>query len=272
MRLLFLLILLCPLTSFAWSPVGNITIVLPFQQSGASGQVAYLLKSELFKRGVSANVLHKPGLLGAIGHKYLAESPADGMTIGIVTTAGLDAGDAVNIISTFGNQSFMLVSSGGYASSINSLLNDVASTERKFGLVNAGHELGLKAVLSASGISDKNVIRIPYKSGTQLYVDLAAGDIHFSFGATPGVIAFANTGRVKMLGVSTPTRITAFPNVPAIKEVLPKFVYDSYMMVAVPLDTPADAIKFYSKMFSEILSSRDVSSFLYGHPIHMTKR
>jgi tripartite-type tricarboxylate transporter receptor subunit TctC len=276
MRFVIFLLLFLPEVAVAWAPTGAITIVLPFQPSGASGQVAYMLKSELAARGVPSVVLHKPGALGAVGHKYLADSSPDGMTIGLITTAGLESTlydkNDFYVVSTLGNQSFMLVANKKHPAKLKPFLLAATQSGAKFGLVNAAHELGLSSVLLAAGLNGSSILRVPYKSGTQLYVDLSAGDIDFTFGATPGVIAFVNSGRVAMLGVSTPDRLLYFKDVPALRETFPNFKFDSFMMVATPAGVSSDAKAFYKKLFRSIVYSSEVGDFLYGSPIHMSKR
>ena len=279
MQILVLLFCLFVTPSLAWEPEGQVTIVLPFQIGGASGQTATLLKSEMAKRGLEATILPKPGAGSLTGHKFLADSPTDGRTIGIVTTAGLEAGEADSAagysrnsfatVAILGDQSFMLASNAATFTSMPRFLSHKG--EIRVGTLTAAQEVGVAAVMGAAGRSVNELLRVPYKSGSQLFIDLAAGDIHITFGATPGVIAFANSGRVKLLAVSTRSRLSAFPTVPTVAESLPYFRFESQMLVALPAGAPKQAVDFYSKLLLQIMSHPGVSNFLYGSPLHMAK-
>jgi tripartite-type tricarboxylate transporter receptor subunit TctC len=278
-RFIWLVLLFVSCPAFAWKPDGQVTIVLPFQIHGNAGQAAVIVKTELAKRGVNSAIMHKPGAAGAIGHKFLAESPADGLTIGFVTTSSMEVGDSdpaagysrrsFAIASVVGDQSFMLASNSSAFASLNQFLRHSGGS--RFGFINSGHESGFLAIVKAAGRSMDNVVRVNYKAGNQLFIDLASGDIHLTFSPTANLIPFANSGRVRLLAVSTEKRLSKYPEIPVIAEALPSFSFESHLAIALPANAPKNVVDFYSRALREITSKPDVVDFFYGSPLHMAR-
>src|SRR3954471_1501694 len=57
---------------------------------------------------------------------------------------------------------------------------------------------------------------VPYKGQAIAMTDLVGGQIHFGFPSIPASVAFIRTGRLRALGVTTPQRASALPDVPTI--------------------------------------------------------
>ena len=53
-------------------------------------------------------------------------------------------------------------------------------------------------------------------------------------------IAYIRSGQLKLLGVGSRTRLPAFPDVPAVAEVLPGFESETWMAIAAPPATPKE--------------------------------
>jgi tripartite-type tricarboxylate transporter receptor subunit TctC len=53
-------------------------------------------------------------------------------------------------------------------------------------------------------------------------------------------IAYIRSGQLKLLGVGSRARLAAFPDVPAVAEVLPGFESETWMAIAAPPATPKE--------------------------------
>ena len=60
-------------------------------------------------------------------------------------------------------------------------------------------------------------VHVPYKGSGTAAPDLAAGNVQFMFDAIAGHQAFIQSGRTRALAVTSPARLAAFPDVPAMK-------------------------------------------------------
>jgi tripartite-type tricarboxylate transporter receptor subunit TctC len=67
------------------------------------------------------------------------------------------------------------------------------------------------------------IVNIPYRGTAPAIADVLAGQVELMFANIGNAQAHIKAGRLKALGVTSATRLTGFPDVPAIAEVLPGF-------------------------------------------------
>ncbi len=67
------------------------------------------------------------------------------------------------------------------------------------------------------------ILNIPYRGTAPAVQDVLAGQVELMFAAVGNVQAHIRAGRLKALGVTSPRRLPAFPDVPAIAEFLPGY-------------------------------------------------
>ncbi len=60
--------------------------------------------------------------------------------------------------------------------------------------------------------------RVPFRSGSQVVPDMVAGRVHFYASPTIGVVPQYQAKKLKIIGVTSPERLKALPDVPTIKE------------------------------------------------------
>jgi tripartite-type tricarboxylate transporter receptor subunit TctC len=67
------------------------------------------------------------------------------------------------------------------------------------------------------------IVNIPYRGTSPAIADVIAGHVPLMVAPVGGVRGHVQSGRLKMLGVTSPKRLAQFPDVPAIAEVLPGY-------------------------------------------------
>jgi tripartite-type tricarboxylate transporter receptor subunit TctC len=67
------------------------------------------------------------------------------------------------------------------------------------------------------------IVNIPYRGTAPAIADVIAGQVELMFAAVGNAQAHIRAGKLKALGVTSARRLTAFPDVPAIAEVLPGY-------------------------------------------------
>jgi tripartite-type tricarboxylate transporter receptor subunit TctC len=64
---------------------------------------------------------------------------------------------------------------------------------------------------------------IPYKGTGPALIDLIAGQYQFNFAGMQGSVVLVRSGKLKAIAVTTPKRVAALPDIPAMAEALPGF-------------------------------------------------
>src|SRR3954465_10430921 len=84
-----------------------------------------------------------------------------------------------------------------------------------------------------------NLLHVPYKGTAPAMTDLLGGQVELMFDNLITAMPHVKSGKLRLLGVAGERRIGAFPDVPAIAEVLPGFRSERWMALVAPPGTPA---------------------------------
>jgi tripartite-type tricarboxylate transporter receptor subunit TctC len=123
----------------------------------------------------------------------------------------------------------------------------------------AGH---LAAVLFASA-AGLEMTHVPYRSIQLAIPDLVSGDVQLVFNAYPPLAPMAQSGKLKLLGFSSPHRLAARPDVPTLSESgLAGFEVGGWYAVLAPAATPKDVLARLNTEFTRALAERDVAGAL----------
>jgi len=99
-------------------------------------------------------------------------------------------------------------------------------------------------LLRANAKGGLNVNHIPYKSGLESTQAVMAQQTDFAPPYIGGVLPQAETGKIRVLAVTSSERVPNLTNVPAIAGTLvPAWTYSTLLFFAVPRDTPKPIIQ-----------------------------
>ena len=115
-----------------------------------------------------------------------------------------------------------------------------------------------------------DLVHVPYRSS--MLPDLLAGRIQLLFAAIPGVLADIRAGKLRALAVTTTTRVTALPDVPAMREFVPGYEASGWLGIGAPKATPDGIIKTLNQDIGATLADPTVKTRLTGlgiEPISM---
>jgi tripartite-type tricarboxylate transporter receptor subunit TctC len=89
-------------------------------------------------------------------------------------------------------------------------------------------------------------------------VDLIAGRYHFNFAGLQGAQTQVRAGKLRGIAVTTPKRLAAMPDVPAVAEALPGFEVVGWYGVLAPANLPKPIVDRLHGELIKILNQPDV--------------
>ena len=103
-------------------------------------------------------------------------------------------------------------------------------------------------------------IHVAYKGGGPAALDLAAGNVQFSFNTASAQAGLWKAGRLRALAVLSPKRQPLFPELPSIAETLPGYGVNNWYGFFVPAKTPRAIVDRLNSEINKILTMPDIIS------------
>ncbi|MCK9913305.1 tripartite tricarboxylate transporter substrate binding protein [Microbacteriaceae bacterium K1510] len=213
-------------------PSRPIRVVVPYPPGGPPDVIARIVAAAMEARlGKPMIIENKPGAATTLGTVYASRAQADGYTLLAVEPSfvvvpsthlspGYDPIKDFRPVSLWGRTFHTL----GVATNVpvSNVKEFIAYANAHPNAIKIGHSgVGTPPFLSALSFvqaTNANVLMVPYR-GTALVVnDVAGGHVSAVFTGPSTTAPLANAGKLKILGITGPKRITALPNVPTFKE------------------------------------------------------
>ena len=106
---------------------------------------------------------------------------------------------------------------------------------------------------------------IPYKGTPPAMVDVASGQVPFMFDQMTAAKTMVESGKLKVIAVTTEKRMTLAPQLPTMAEAgVPGFSMSSWQAVYAPRETPRPIIQRLNAEIVKILQMGDVREKLSG--------
>lgn len=152
---------------------------------------------------------------------------------------------------------------------VKSLQDLIALAKKEPGKLNAGlsalgsmHHLTTEVIKSQTGVRWTNV---PYKGSAPMLNDLLGGQIDFGFDNIPSALPHIQSGKLRAIAVSGPTRTDLLPDVPTLQEAGMKGVEAlAWHGVLAPANTPAPIVKRLHDEIVKLLQAPDMKKRLNG--------
>ena len=253
-------------------PAKPVRLVVPFPPGGATDIIARLLGQKLQEIwGQTVLIEYKPGGGTVVGTDFVAKSPPDGYTMGVVITAhvinpGLrtdlpyDTMKDLSGVSMVAVQHIALVATPGLeANTVPELIalakkNPGKLTYATPGTGTAMHLAG-ELLKSQAGI---DIVHVPYKGGAPAYPDVISGRVALQIDPMSASMPNIKAGKVKLLAIASPQRAPTVPDVPTVAETLPGFSVLSISGLVVPSATPREVVRKASADINRALAASDL--------------
>jgi tripartite-type tricarboxylate transporter receptor subunit TctC len=235
-------------------PDRPVTIIVPFGAGTAPDLMARLAAPTLGARwGQPVVVQNAPGAAGAVGVERAARAAPDGHTLVLPGDAAIvvrvsmtprppyDPQRDLAPIMLVGRTTNVLVVSG--QTSHRSLSDLVAAARAQPGTVTFGHagtgtsqHIGAEMLAQMAGV---RLTGVAYNDLGAMAIDVQSGRVTMSLMGSVTALPRVRDGSLRALGVSSPERFSALPEVPTIAEQgLPGFDASAWFGLYAPAGTP----------------------------------
>ena len=260
-------------------PNRPVQMICPWAAGGGTDAVvrivAQLLEREL---GQPFNVVNRTGGSGVVGHAAITQAAPDGYTLGIITSEicmlhwqGLTEVTYKNFtpLGQLNNDppGIQVNASSAYQN-VQQLADAIkASPAGKFKASGTGQggiwHLALASWLGAMGLKADHVRWVPSNGAAPVMQDLAAGGLDFTTCSVPEARAMLDAGRARSLAVMAPARLSAFANIPTLKETMNIDITAGAMrIIAGPANLPAEVKAAIEPALKKVFDSKEYQEFM----------
>jgi tripartite-type tricarboxylate transporter receptor subunit TctC len=250
-------------------PTKPITLIVPQAAGGTNDVVARIVGQKMGEAlGGTIVVDNRVGAGGNIGTAAAAKAAKDGYTLlmtissaqainpSLYKSPGFDPVKDFAPIALVGSVPNVLVVNPSFpAKSLDEFLKFVKSKPGQYPYASAGngtlnHLLG-EMLNSSAGLDMQH---IPYKGVAPALTDVIGGQVPIAFASLPSVLSYLKSGRLIALGVSSPKRSQALPDVPAIGEKVPGYSGTLWVGLFAPRGVPASVETQLQQAMAKVLA------------------
>ncbi|MCY1373987.1 hypothetical protein D9M69_612950 [compost metagenome] len=108
-----------------------------------------------------------------------------------------------------------------------------------------------------------DIMQVPYRGNGPALIDVAAGRVELLFDQPISSEGFVTSGKVRVLAVTSPTRLSSYPNVPTMVEAgYPDFVVEVWYGLSFRAGTPEPIIKAMNAAIAKAVARPEVKESL----------
>ena len=253
-------------------PARPVKLVVPFGAGGATDIIARLVSqklSELWNQSVVVD--YKPGAGTVVGTDFVAKSPPDGYTLGMVITAhvinpSLRASMPFDTVKDLAGVSLVAISHillaatpALEANNIRELIALAKKTPLSYATPGTGTSMHLAGELLKT-LAGIDMTHVPYKGGSAAYPDVIAGRVPLLFDPMFASMGHVRAGRMKAIAITSAERAASNPEIGTVAEAVQGFDVKSISGVVAPAATPREIVRKVSADIGRVLAMADVRS------------
>ena len=239
-------------------PDRPIHMIVPLAAASAVDNAARIVAQRMsLNMGQQIVIENQPGAAGLIGAERLAKAAPDGYTIGgfndsiMTMLPNLHPKMPWDILRDFEPVSLVATVEWGLVVNNDAPYRDaadlIAAAKANPGRIfyasggnGSPQHIAMALFASNAGVT---LTHVPYKGATQAALDVAGGQVPVGFQGIATVASLVRSGKLKLVGVTTPARLAQFSDIPTVSESgLPGFEFNSWFTIMAPAGTPKEII------------------------------
>jgi len=255
-------------------PTRPVHLVVGFPAGLSPDILARLVGQPLSERlGQQFIVDNRPGAASNIGTEVVAHAAPDGYTV-LLTISG----NAINAtlythlnfnfardltpVAAIGRTPFVIVVNPAFpVKSVPELIDYAKANPGKINIASAGPGTGPHVACELfKMMTGVDMVQVPYKASYM--TDLLGGQIPIAFGPIAQIIQDVRAGKLIAIGVTTPTRSDAAPQIPAIAEFVPGYAASGWYGICAPTGTPDEIIEKLNAAVTACVTNPNLKSRL----------
>lgn len=259
----------------SWRPDKNVEIIVGSGAGGGIDGTARLLQriwQTTNALPVTTTVINRPGAGGAISWVYMNQHKSDGhfinisptnlITNRIIGSHEINHTDVTALAMLFNEYASIAVRKDSQINSFKELISRLQTTPElvTIGLPSVGNifHLGIARIMRLAGGDPRKLKIVVFKSPAESLTALLGGHIDLVPTAPANVISYVQSGTVRILALTSPTRLTGeLANVPTLREQGIDVVVTNWRAVVGPKGMTAAQVAYWDSVFSHTLRHED---------------
>ncbi len=256
-------------------PNRPIRLVTPFAAGGGSDLLARLIGPQLTEAwGQQIIVDNRPGGGGTLGAGIVASAQPDGYTL-ILVSGSYGANEALHDLpynTVTGITPIILLGTTPLVQTVHpkvpikstkEFIDYAKANPAKLNIASAGigglDHLASELFKMQTGAS---YTVVPYKGSGPAMTALLGGEVSGSMTTLVTSIPHVKAGRLRALGVTTPKRSRALPDVPSISETVPGFDVTHWYGMWGPKGLPKDVVALWNREVAKVVKTPAVQKWM----------
>jgi tripartite-type tricarboxylate transporter receptor subunit TctC len=266
-------------TAWAWEPTKPINVLIGFAP-GSGNELSFRGVSSILEKSnpkLSFIIENRPGASGVVAMNDFISRPAEGYHIYIPSNQGVfvtaeffqksivkyKLDDFEYVVGIAKSPLVVIAHSGSDVNNPAEFVNKLKNTTKPINIAagSGAHKLAYDYMADKIKLDKKLITTVEYKGPAQAGADVAGG--HLEFGIIPAAIAapLAQSGKIKVIGLTSERTIKGFENTPLMNKWVPGMNVYAGWGIILPKGTSPEIQKWYVDNFSRAIKSPEAQIF-----------
>ncbi|MGE5522185.1 MAG: Bug family tripartite tricarboxylate transporter substrate binding protein [Rhodospirillaceae bacterium] len=258
-------------------PRKPVRVIIPYPPGEAPDIIARLVSPIMSERmGQQFVVENRAGASGQIGLQLLKDAPNDGYTIGVGQGGNLVVAphtykklaydplkDFVPVALNATNYLAVVANANQPFKTAAEMVAWAKANPGKLSMATNGEggfpHLAFELFARMAGFK---FLHVPYKGASQIATDVIAGQVQTGIGSYTGLLPHVQSGRVRLIGVTNPTKVANKPELPLLADAAPGYDMRGWFGYVAPAGTPREVVRRLNEEINRAMQQPEVAAKL----------